>query len=910
MKFYLKINDTWIQPDVDIDTEDGIALNFNFDDLENPTDIISEYSYNLSLPKSAKNNKIFDEYQLLDSTKKFSANETIDYIYISNGDTISHGKCYLDSITKDNYVLALNGSLNIVFNKLLNAGWDTTNVDDDYTLLAEKWSNVLLNPRMIRTSFNRDNISFNIPSLMTNYQRAADYIGFMPTNGNSFSDDFSTDKWLVGTDILPVGDTTAETQNNIETDGLNEHSMAEYRCDQLQPYVYVLRLWQIFARVCESITDYQLVLDNRWFNASYEYLRGLVYTLPKLDTEDVEGSSELYQTSHTATVNTGYTNWYLTDETIVSDDIVTTDDGEYAVFSWDLPITVKCNTGTTDWEKLRWNPYISPYLYVTVTDGTNDYYYSSYIYSMAADDNDSFSDVITAYDSTYSSICQNYTKLKYTASITRDSESGETYCNFGNVTGSVRINSCSNAYLKIRYGYVMRGDANTQPQYRIPMVYTDTVAHSDSLWAEEPVYFYMATNVTYNSVITGFYFETKVMKNMGGGSLLTLERLFHNTTPFSILLKYGKMLGLVWLLDEYSKTLTVMRRSDYIYDCFHTDMSSKSPSIYPYTGYYDITQLADFDNYTVTPLAWETRNVMINFNDCDNDYAKNYLNKYGMTYGSVLIRTDNKLNNDTEMLLCSNEYNTVNPSIITEERVRPISALIAHSNLYAVDNPFAQTIDNCFLFRLSNSTWSANVRYNDWRIGDDGLPYVLISTNTDTELNSGERCWHYQQETNDLITNEMPVFREHNGNGYSILFGEPNEYYYNYDTASKTIYYLYESEWEDYISEVYSSDNKTLDVAAYISGQLYSRLKICPFVSLGNIGYLVCNISDWNDNNRLTNMTLRQITDLERLESKSKSKVAVTNIDTIIADYDYRLGDDVPEAEIDTVDDSDSGVVG
>lgn len=871
MHLYFKINNKWVEPEYNTESTEPVSLNFSFDNLENPTDYVSEYSYNISLPKTAKNNKLFDEYKQIDSTVKYQPTERIDYIYISNGDTISNGEAYLTGISESNYEFALNGSLYTIFNKLLNSGWDEKRNDEDYYKLNEIWGGGLtITPSIVSQSFNTDNTTFDfdvVKRIRFNAEKFVEIAGFMQTTQKELKD-FDTDKWLYNNEILPIGDYDTSTQNNIHSGSLNEQQMCEWRCYKLRPYIYVLRLWQIFNDMCKTITGYDLILDSRWFNENFEYLKGLVYTLPMMDTENVDASNQYVQTLQTATIGRNWNIWTNYNANIISPYTITCSGANKAIYEWSLPLQFHMNGGWgIDARQNHWifNPSQFIYLEAKVTNGTTDYISKRYIYvPLPSYKKDNGQDYMYNIDAAtlaiYRTLCDEVLVYRYETEQTTINSQGnlETTLKFGDVNGKIQLENVDNAHLELNFSVGHGSDA-------CPI---KILHHYHNMWGTEKV----EINDISGGIDGGFTSDTLSENTLlylnGSNTKLTMGKLMGDVSPFSILLKFTKMFGILWVVDDNNKQINVIRRSDYFWDSFHRDMSQKSPSIFPYIGYYDITELTDMSTYKIEPLAWTTRNVCFN-EESEQKTAKAYKDKYGIGYGSKLVKTSNKINNDTEMLFSKTDNNNIKPCIFSAEYVTPLNVILQRGTAKRQDDNYLIDDDGVFCYRVENGTYAASQRHG-YRVDNDGA-YVLITGDTQKEIADGTYCWHYNNLENDVKTYVRPVFSECNGNRYSVLFGEPYELYSTNFPSSKSVKFVYEECWGDYVKEVYNPDNKTLIVKAHISGQLYNRLKICPFVVLGNIGYLVIKINNWNDEN-LTELKLRQITSLKTLYNKSKSK--------------------------------------
>lgn len=842
MKLYLNIDNKWSEPVFDQKSFDSLKLNYCFDDLENPTNVLTEYSFDFTLPRCSENNKLLDMYYRLDTTTKYRPVDSIKYIYISDGDTISSGLMYMKEINKTDYVFTLNGALNIVFNKLLNSGWDINNDDDQYTLFDELWGNqAYIDTDFAIRSFATASIVFNEPTnpIYTNRLKACQYVGIIPTNSNKYREDFKRDK-AISFGLLPT-DLSGEK---------DEAEMGEYRVSEQNMYVYMLRLWQIYKRKCENITDFKLELDDRWFNSTYEYLSNLVYVLPKKTT-----------TQEYDTVVSNSTRWY--------DNITYNNPGDWVtehyasqqrtgsepmnvIYKIQIPIRFGLNGNRGQGsDRIILNPrgYIT--FRVKVTDDNGEVYNKTFACNLLPDITDESGNYIVDLSDAYKNMLKaNYDVVyfnRYTNNnIVDDKENYRHYYTYGEVKTKLVFENLQNPKIEI-----LDFKYNAFDNVQCPFRYVRSNGDVETLGN------FLGGSMDITPII-----KSDVVLQSGRIDSLTMHNIFGTIRPFEIVLKHAKMLGLVWLVDEYQKKITVMRRADYIWDCFHSDMSVKSPSYFPYTGYFDATGLADFEEYTQIPLDWDSHNVLFNYADCDNVYAKKYADKYGITYGTKKVITQNNRNNKTKELLGTTDYNTVNPPIISQN-----SVMVYGTNESYIDDPYPESIDNTFLFRLPNSTYNKYGEYHH----DSGGYYMVLSQDTQFEMWLGYKMWHRTMQPGDGKTYIRPVFSTTNSNGYSILFAKPREVYYNEDEGS-TIY-LFEAEWQNYVDEIYNADNKTLKIRMNIPYQLYNRLKICPFLAIGNVGYLVTEINDWSEIDKTTSVVLRQITNFDMLTQKAKAKL-------------------------------------
>ena len=577
MNLYIKINDIWYEPDIDTN-ENKITLDFVFDALENPTKYTSEMSYTgFILPTTPKNNKIFDNLNIVDNTVKYNPLENIEYVLISDGDTISSGTCYVESIDENNYNLSVNGSLYNIFSKLLNSGFRSDINDTEYYKIKELWKNVYLTPSTVNTCWNiSDNEIFDL-GLIPKFDvlRMANTVGFMPTTDTNMGE-FETDKWVNSNDITEIG-----------FGELSMQQIAEFRVNKLKPNIYVDKLFQIYKNNCKQITDYELILDERWFNESNEHLRNVVYVLPSLNDKNITKTNQYHTTiSNTSNMNHSYTNFVNMNETIVSPYTTTVSSPNQGMFEYQIPIQVKIYHKTIPNNLVyTWNPYLFFVVTVKVLNDENTEYLNkkiAYILEPAyRDGNGNYNftlpnDTITL----ISSLVDEVQRIRVAPNITFTGDT--TYFDFGNIYNQIYLTDLENAHLELN---IQVGSIETSSYPT-----NSPIAHimNNAIYQIND---YRFLNETFESDVL---LNNSLTINNASGSRITLERLFQSELPFNVLLKYSKLLGLFWFVDDYNKTITVIRRSDYFYDCFFTDLSNKgSNDIYPYTGFYDITNLVD-----------------------------------------------------------------------------------------------------------------------------------------------------------------------------------------------------------------------------------------------------------------------------------------------------------------------------
>lgn len=893
MKFYLNINNEWVSPEFDIENDNIMQLNWTFDDLENPADLVGEYSYEFTLPYTSANRRLFKNFEQLDSatdplnSNVFHPNVLIPYIIQTTNDVISTGEAYLSEMSENGYILALNGSLCTVFQKLLNSGWNVkkSEADDEYYLFNDI-TGVKLSRTLIQSMWDNDTPTFNLDSTLSDI---TEVITAVPCYQGLYND-FDSNKQIVWTlwglkesDLI-----YGEDNEPIDVgDGLNEWQMQEFRSYE-QPFaVYIQKLFAWYALKCSDICDYSLNLDARWFNTTYEYLQNIVYVLGKITNPEPEldpiNNSTITENRQLPALPTkGATVAGLSAVTATfNTPAVTVNEGEVVDFTYNLNYYLHYNTEypnnpyylCANWE----NPIA---VTAKVIDGNNNIiatYNDAYVLlpDFRNADGEYYmqeSFITTTIPSGFSEHYIRYTAMECPSGLNFDIPANIKFVS--NYTGTFTIN------IETHY-------SNNVPPFQ---VLAGNVPHPWSFFYGYPA---APQQPTMRVKLDSQYMITPVTRSFQD---FTLDKVFGDTNPFTILLKYTKMMGMVWVVDDYNKTITVKRRSDYFYDLINEDNNSKSPHGQRdlYRGFYDITDLVDVESYKITPLAWTTRDVNLNYDDADDIYMSRYKTKYDRTYGSALIKTENYLNKDSEDLFCTGEYDTIAPSCAIQPYYQPYAFVQQNNSMkfqLNVAEPSNMTdggkpadIKNNFYFRLANVNLPAAMHKYGFKTDENGY-YAHITDDTSYEIWNNTFAWHsdtyrvFHDGETDTVVRKVPCFHTLR-NGYSVQFAEPFEAYFNIPVAYRTrtdpgletdIEYIYDREWAGYVNEIYNVENKTLEADVVVNGELYRRLKSVPLVTINDVAYLVTEIQGWSEYNETTRLVLRQIWNYNSLLTNNHS---------------------------------------
>ncbi len=898
MKFYLKINNEWVQPEFDADNSvEQMQLNWTFDNLENPLDYVGEYSYDFVLPFTRANREMFKYYEQMDSAvtdNTFHPNVLIPYIIHTTNDVISTGEAYLSEINESGYVMNLNGSLCTAFTKLLNSGWNTTKAANNENYYLFNDITETLDKNLIYRMWMNDTPDWDLDE---SFSDVTNVLTAVPMHQGLYSDFDSksnlSSMWLLPNIYFKQDVVRDDNGNAVDMgDGLNEWQVQEYRSYEQNFAIYIQKLFAIYQAKCKDICDYDLELDNRWFNQTYEYLENIVYVLGRLKHESPvlepvygDGVTRNFVLPSRYSSPTfripGLPNVKMT--TTLSN--IAMKQGEILGFQFDYQYTVPpFDTDDNNYVLANWgNPLI---VELKFTD-ENNVLYRSYKYAFFAlpDFLLSGSDSYYISDSVADGILTDgtpYYIIRYTAK---------------KVSDHVPLKIVMDANAR----FMANSDMTLTPEITIHYHNDNApfcVMVNTGMNYQFMEYYPLDGDITTTMNLNNGYTITPAIRSK---QVFTFEKAFGDIDPFTVLIKYCKLFGFVWIIDDYTKTIKIKRRSDYFYDLLNTDNNLKSPTDDKFQGFTDVTEYTDFDSFKIVPMAWTTRRVELNYDKSDEKYTKKYYDKYGRTYGSVRIFTENYLNNDTEEILCTSDYNTISPSCTAEPYYKPYSyyKLRRDGMVRCLNEPTGMDdsgkqvdIKNNFYFRLSNRTLPYYMHLDGYRTDDNGS-YAYISDDSEYEIVNNVYCWHSNtfSFSHDQVVRKIPSFSTIR-NGYSLQLAAPYELYFNVPIPLRTIQqqpadlairYVYEQEFEKYIEEIYNVNNKTLEVYVVVDGKLYRKIKTVPLVIIGDVAYLVTEIEGWNEFQPKTKLKLRQILNYDKLiyNNHSGSYTPETTYNTI-----------------------------
>lgn len=915
MKLLLKINNEWKSPEFSNDSNE-LFLDWHYGNIESPADYIGEFSFDFVLPRSQKNNEIFNHFYRLDGIvepTKFDPAIKIPYeIHSDRGQVISSGTAYVSIVDKENYRVYLSGGLHTVFQKALNSGWDTATAEenDEYYLLPEyikldadgTYTNEpTVNAKMVRYNWINNDCHWNwrsieeasaagyIAPLQRNLIIPNEIVGWIPTHQGQVSD-FDKSKWLYNFNGQPMeypifSDTVNEIQNWPLSDDPTEYQMAEFRSYNQQPAIYVKRLWEWYQRHFEDMTGYTLTLDNNWYNEDNPYLKDLYYTLPKLNNYQV----------------------YTDDGVILNDDDTSEavpipdkdpDENEYVpgIDNTKFKNIIYFPQGYRGGEiKVNWFPWLNGdfsgvgslliwdwyrqcfgvTIKVVSQNGTVKYQrtHGMLMIPVPADGTPLIpSDVLLGYVSNrYSYNFDEYHYYNYTGTTNTNSQYFFQWTNSSTIgQGYDFIFNCvcddtDHIEVETQIHTITGGH-----HYPFNLAYRTSDSSNGYYRRGEPVQpAYMKVYIQGKATAYGI----SKTYNLKSGSPLTLERLFETEkSPFTVLLKYSKFTNLVWVVDDDNKNVIVYQRPQHFYECMNevnTSLPDLGDANIKMTGIVDITPLVNYgDEIQMKPIDWETRNLSMNFEKSEADNLKEYQEKWKRTYGTKILVTDNRRNNDVKEMFCQGDNDTVMEAADISPYFIPIStaferkpvAYRADTLLLNVKEGKSANLHGQFVFRNENGRWKPEL-YSGFRWYVNG---VIISDDAQHEVNNQKYYYHGNLFTGDLTTTIKPIYSPVNTKkNAAFWFAFPRTAYapLNYALDTETLYDL----WKNYLIEIYDINNKTLVCNIHLSDSLYRRLKINPLCQIENTVYIMMSMEGYNENSNWVKCTLKQFSTIQGL---------------------------------------------
>ena len=927
MKIQLLLEDM----EVELGQNISIPLNKTFENLSNPTDIITEYSKSINIPLTSRNNEILSNSYRLDKTIIANDSKINIGIYLDptkkipmkllyNSQVVLEGYAKFASAnnsTKNGcYTLNLFGTLGEIFQKLKSVVVSESQLTDEqkaepdggakYVLRDRSAQGEKLNAEYVHRSFANDfNNVYGTYDETGGSITSTDVIGFAPSY-RGYYNEFDSKKIQMGTSTTDpesnfqdidkvlenewattykknnpsVTDAVAQSYaeslgvGNIVGDGFKDYQMRDYRCYMMKPYIYFNQLMQMYQDQIKLISDYELELDTNWFNVNNPYWTRMCYMLDFLDSKDGNEDISVQLTETEPLEEAGY--------------LEGASSGFYE-FGKDISII---NDYVSSSKMLYTNPFnirmhvngIGPNSVFMGGDISLDFPYSTY-----------FKVTISVYDG-------STTQNRYFFVSFYDYKDVKSYINDAEFTENnfIKLAKPTTKWEYYDYDrYLETGDFHDLKtdyyiEFEIPIdelffTFEQRPANFDittrvMIVNQRQSTLYTATlkisstniptiSTTPSTLVRSTATMTPIYMNQSWRDNIdiSLSNIFfkEDTNLFDIILQYTKMFGLMWDIDYTTKKVKVLHKSTYFKDITIEDWTNK---------------LDRSKDFIIEPITFNTRNVKFNYEDVDGYRYSGYRDKYGVNIGEKNIVTGYDFGNETKDL-----FKNITPSSASSKSFVSfydwagwdLTSTIPQT---APQNAFIDAEDEEQSSAISIYNWYLRGRNKDIEGATDAKNFI---TNDSPQMKqAGTYCWMPAgiARSNGIQIDSLPsfniaieepeLFPQLQGRVLSCTFNTPNEDFTTGKLITKSngnaIYDLF---WKKFINERYNIQNKK--VTAYINMQPidFINFKFNKFITLNNQLFIVNKIFDYDINatNKLTKVELIQVTDMDVYKNGSES---------------------------------------
>lgn len=867
--------------DLEVELTDKISfpISKTYESLDNPLDIVVDYSKSINIPITQKNNSILGNLFRLDKTIQSNSNTNIGFhidpskkipfrlMYNHNLILEGYAKFLHTTNTKTNkyYTLTLFGILGDIFQKLKNIVLDDSQLTESQENEDDRGQKYVLNDNLtgqplsidyVYNSFSNNILNINPLTGVATQSQDYNIIGFAPAY-RGYYNDFNSSKIQTSNDVsvdikeyvIEKWKTTYKNNNpslsdeevdsyvnslnvdDIIGDGFKDYEMGEYRYYQMRPYIYFNKLMYMYMNKVGEISDYSIELDKNWFNINNPYWTRLCYMLDYLEQK---GSSNNIDTI------------------IASNQTLTYSSYDYATYcggtinaSYVIPSNL-LNSNGLDLSLIK---LITKKAVVLNSNETLDF-----------KENTCFKMNLTLSNST-----TTVTKTIFFAPNPQKAI-------FPGATSQPIFQQLDIKRYWDGSRYVLEGSFILPSLYFDGDFSTDTRLNiSISIYNNErnqygTVQPYISGGTKKSGVATYLDYindsitldRISVGANISNTIPIKLFNLYNSETPlFDVILQYTKMFGLIWDVDYSGKKIYIKTKQTYFNDSTIDDWGNN----------IDIT-----NEYKLELPLFNTKYIDLNYNNVDGYRYSGYYNKYNSVYGSKRLTTNYEFNNDSKNLI-----NDIKPSC-SSNRVYTSFDSIYNWNL---NTNIPTTTDSIIRMEESNEDDSSSINGCNWYLrGNNKISQSYITK--DSQLQSSqERCYYSKVWLNSLDSTTrslyaksisyLPQFNIVYGynddpfmkNSVGCVFNKPNEDYTSNHSVTICDNYIYDLVWDKYLKERYNKQNKKLTTYINISPYEFTKFKFNKFIVIDNQLFIVNKIIDYDINSSsLTKCELIQVSDI------------------------------------------------
>lgn len=890
--------------EVELTNDVNIPLTKTFENLENPTDIITDYSKSINIPMTSKNNRILSNSYRLDRTIIENDTNLNIGIYLDptkripmklmyNSNVILDGYAKFvssnNSLKNSYYTLNLFGVMGDIFQKLKSVVLSEDQLSDeqraeedgglkyiledpcDYSpvmvnaeYIASCWRNIYPDPTYSIDSTTQTSVIGFAPSYRgyyNDFNSSQIQIAENTEDGSIIGlDQYLNEYWKVTYKAQNPSKTDEEVQAYVDSlgsgdvvgDGLKDYQMGEYRSYMFKPYIYFNKLLQIFQSQITKLSDYTLELDENWFNINNPYWSRMCYMLDYLDSRD--GSND--------------------DPTQITNRVDSTLHNDTNRIYKSLPSTIANNPLITNKRTISLNSsvrfnieapipkdMIPQYLESDTNPGMTfrNWTYFKITTRVINDSREVVSDV------KYASI-NNYKELKFYLPNLQESE-------FIKIANPKVIKKVYGLDEYLATGNTDNTDVTYGGEYLIPLGNIECLFNTPVKSSMQVIHIVeMITTEDYPDYMFTVGMHEFSPSQLAKYSTVTIDpvyvytawrdstpvnirSIYHKEEPlFDVILQYTKMFGLVWDVDYEEKKIKILHRNTYF----------KSISVEDWTDRLDRSK-----DFIIEPITFGDKYISFNYEDVDGYRYTAYKDKYGVNYGEKKIYTGYDFGNETKKL-----FSNIYPSSTSSKSYISFKTLTDWDLLSVLD----YTQENNPIIDCEDEDEKSSISLYNWYLRGDNvtLDTPIIVTDDSAQMKSlNEYCWMDPviAKKNGVEISSVPTFNiaissptlfpELIGKPLSCVFNTPNIDYTNDKLVSSSngnaIYNLF---WENYINERYNIQNKKVTGYFNLYPEEVKGFDFSKFITLDNQLFMVNKIFDYNLNsNTPTKVELIQVTD-------------------------------------------------
>lgn len=889
------------EEEIELNERSIFAITKEYENLADPTTISNDWTKTVEIPATQHNTKVFGHIFRADRVDTngacstglyFNAHKKLDARIQYGADILFTGYAKMSSIKRKNgnitYNINLFGMLGKVFDIMSKITfYQTENEEEAYYIDGSQYVNEVISKDLVKSFWDADqSMSYNVS---LDQAQPTDIIGFTPLN--SLYPDFSAETYQAYdnttvniADRLKQTWEEAELDTNYDTDslvgdGLLPRSINDFRSYYQQPFIFFNKFFDIFKAKFEEVSDYTIDIDNDWKflppdkdypilqRTPNPYWANLVFLGKSLYSEG-ESTANAFSISPTGNVAYNISNpiqWKTSNASgsqrlfssgVAGHTINFVGDPEYYDFSTNKFLLDEQHnihvTGTLKYSvrvpKVTGNESIRFYnkallsIYVTYY-GENGH--NEYVNTIVTRDRDKFH------------LAEKYTNVILVDNM-EDKDANtlgwDFQINVDRLLQKAIFGDSVQIVITARWGeYDNNANIimNTSDPFYISSASYINPVRTDSRYT------------TYEGVSTGTALTFNVIEGKKRSfDYFTLNDLWdRDVKPFDFLLRYCKMFGLLFKLNVFDKTITIMHRTKYFSNYTVEDWTDK----------LDLSQ-----DYELKPSSYEHKYMVFNYEESDVANAQSYKEKYGVEYGSIKVDTSYAFDNESEDLFEGLKTSlTYTPTILMHENMQEqhfvfngLSDVLINVN--DDDNAAIEDLFGQFYFYAGQTYWDNNVN----------LPY--LSDDTPVMNIQGDYMYvqKYYRERNTeytVVTNmyskldvnlqkvivppgaPQELWKRYN---YLCLFNKPQE---TYDTTNTYKYEngIYDIYWKKYVNEIYNNANNVLTCYLRISPYDYINFEFNHFVIIDNVLYRINKVYDYSPNNLTTKCDLVQISNIE-----------------------------------------------